>query len=296
MNKDNFMKKLLVFLLCLFLAIPLFGCQTSSNTQFSNNAFQIQLVVGKTGVKQSFAFPANAEYFAKEGASEDETSEYLAELVRQVRLQIWNVMFLNYFAIYSQSPNNNYVIGGDYVTMTEADYNSATDCVEFSIIFKSYGAWNYYHPSSDDDEDEQEDENLFLNEDVSQSTFIFSQQVNNQTLGEKYYNIVNSVVQQYFNDELDGLEAPEFRYDYVTYHKRVHSNADVKYYDGMYHHVWQQEYQALSEEKIVEIRTVNAERGWWYVVALCSALGVAGIGAGIIFIVSKTKKSSKKKV
>lgn len=295
MNKISFMKKLFVLLLCLFIALPLFGCQGSFSAQLSNNAFEIQLLVGQSGVSQNFAFPANAKYFSQQGGSEEDVNAYLDELVRQIRLQVWNVMFLNYFAIYSASPNNNYVIGGDYVTMTEADYNSATDCVEFSIIFRSYGAWNYYHPSSGDDEEESGDDNLFLDEDVSQADFIFSQSSGGQSLGQRYYSIVSAVMQQSFPDYTANAPQPEFRYDYATYHKRIHSNADVQYYDGLYHHVWQQAYQNLGEQKTVEIKSVNAQRGWWYVVALCSALAVAGIGAGVIYLVSKRKKAEKKK-
>lgn len=288
------MKKFFMLLVCLALVFPLLGCQTQTKPQLNKNAYEIDLSVGQSAVAQRFAFPAQTDFLAENKASQQQIEEYLASLIKQIRLQVWNVLFLNYFAIYSQMPNNDYVIGGDLVDFGEVEYNPSYDCVEFTLMFKSYAAWNYYHKAEDDDK-QQDDGNLFLDEELSQSKFIFSQQSGGITLGQRYYDIVHSVMEEHFADIAQSAPAPQFRYDYATFHKRVHSNADITYYDGLYHHVWQQEMQDLGQEKIVEIKTVNAERGWWYLVVLCSALGVAGIGALSIFIAGKCKKSKKSK-
>lgn len=293
-NKNNIMKKFFVCLLCLLVALPMLGCGGSA-PQLSNNAISMQLVSGNGYVNQNFAFPANVDGLIESGASEQQAKEYVEDLVNQIRLKVWNKLFLNYFAIYSDSPDNRYVIGGDLVKFTEADYNDASDCVEFSFRFASVAAWNYYHPKTDSQQPEEGEGGVFIEKDTSSAEFVFSQKVNGQTVGELYYQIIQSVMAEHFmQQQIDSLEKPSFRYDYVTYHKRVHSNADIKYYDGLYHHVWQQDFDKLDEAKTVEISTANANRGWWYLVALAAALVAAGVGCATIYLINLRKKKAKK--
>ncbi len=294
MNKNSIMKKIFVLLLCCILALPLFGCQSEQSGIRKENAVQMQVISARTSIAQNFSFPTNISYFKSNGASDEILESYLAQLADEIRKQVWNKIFLNYFALYVSNPNNLYVIGGSQFKITEISYNSYDETLEFSLIFNSYDAWNYYHSSTKDEENE-DDGNLFLDIDISQSLFPFCQQANGISIGENYYNLILSVQENYFSEDILGkLEKPKFQYDYATYHKRIHSNADLKFYDGLYHHVWIATYDQLASEKNIELKTVNAERGWWYLVVLCSVIALVTVGSVGIFVYDKIKKNKSK--
>lgn len=283
---------LFVFILCCLMVLPLVGCG-GGGAPSGTNAISMQVVAGRSSVSQSFAFPAGVKSLP-EGTAQEKVDKYIEELENAIKLKIWNRMFLNYFAIYSQNPNNEFLIGGDYVDFKQAEYNSRTDKVEFSFNFKSYAAWNYYHPknSSGEEQDEANNENLFLKIDLSQGDFPFAQETENGRVGEIYAKVISDVQAEHFDiSELENVKAPSFEYQYVTFHKRIHSNADAIERDGDYYrHIWTSSKEGLSSGKKVELKTVNANRGWWYLVALGSALAVAGITIGAMFISDKIKK------
>lgn len=288
------MKRILfVLALCCLMAIPLVGCGGGSSDR-NKNAISMQVVAGRSSVSQSFAFPAGVKNLP-ENTPEEKIAHYIEELESAIKLKIWNRMFLNYFAVYSQNPNNDFLIGGENVDFKQAAYNRTTDRVEFSFNFKSYAAWNYYHPKSSEGE-EQEDangENLFLKIDQSQGQFPFAQETEAGRVGEIYAKVISDTQAACFDSsELEKFAAPDFEYQYITTHKRVHSNADAVEREGDYYrHIWRVSDEGLGSGKTVELKTVNANRGWWYLVALGSALAVAGIASGALFISDKLKKS-----
>lgn len=252
------------------------------------------MVAGQNSVSQNFAFPANANYFLEKEQPKENVDQYIEELQNNLRLKVWNMMFLNYYATYSKNPVEKFKIGGDQVVFSQVQYNSKTDRVEFSFKFNSYAAWKYYHPSSDDDE-EEDDGNLFLNIDRSEGEFVFSQSVGEGTLGDVYAGIIEDAQKAHFSEELiSGLSTLSFCYDYVTVHKRIHSNADeVISADGYYHHVWRSPLDKLSDGKTVALKTVNADRGWWYLVVLGGVVAGVAISLMIVFIIDKSKKTKK---
>ena len=286
-------KVLLAFMLCVCLALPLAGC---NNASLPGNAVTMQIAAYTNGVAQSFAIPANAEFYRENGASEETISTYMTNLTSAVRTRVWQQMFLNYFTIYAQNPQEEFALNGDLVTVREPEYNSVTDSVNFSFIFRSYSAWKFYHPSSSDSEQQpSEDESIFVQVDVSEGVFPFGQLSDDQPVGNIYATIIKDVKLAHFSEELVETEGnPNFVYDYATTHKRVHSNADITFSDSLYHHCWWSSYDQLSNEKTIELYTVNAVRGWWYLIALAAALVVAGVGCLTIFLVQKNQKTRKK--
>ena len=266
-------KVLLAFMLCVCLALPLAGC---NNASLPGNAVTMQIAAYTNGVAQSFAIPANAEFYRENGASEETISTYMTNLTSAVRTRVWQQMFLNYFTIYAQNPQEEFALNGDLVTVREPEYNSVTDSVNFSFIFRSYSA-------------------IFVQVDVSEGVFPFGQLSDDQPVGNIYATIIKDVKLAHFSEELVETEGnPNFVYDYATTHKRVHSNADITFSDSLYHHCWWSSYDQLSNEKTIELYTVNAVRGWWYLIALAAALVVAGVGCLTIFLVQKNQKTRKK--
>lgn len=282
-------------LICCLFVLPLVGCGGSDEWQDKlSGSISMQVVAGRSSISQNFAFPAGVKQLS-EDVEQEKIDAYISDLENQIRLKVWNRMFLNYFAVYSQNPNNEFLIGGENVDFKQAAYNRTTDKVEFSFNFKSYAAWNYYHPKSESGEGEQTgDENLFLDINETQGAFPFSQQTENDgRVGEIYAKIISDVQEAHFSEaERENITKPGFSYEYVTIHKRVHSNADyVVNENDYYRHIWQCEFDGLGSGKTVELKTVNANRGWWYLVALASAIGVAGITCGGIYIAGRTKKA-----
>lgn len=253
----------------------------------------MQVVAGKSFVSQNFSFPTYAKTLLKYGHSQADVEKYVDELENSIRTNVYNKMYLGYYAVYAAKPDNNYLIGSKQVEFCTPEYNSKTDKIEFSFNFNSYSAWNYYHPSSGGDADE-ENKNLFLNIDSSQSAFPFSQSTGSETVGEKYAGIVDSsLLNNFSQSDVEKLDEMSFSYDYVSTHKRLHSNADEKIENsGYYHHIWTLSRSKLNDEKTVEIKTVSAVRGWWYLVVLVSVVGVTGIGCLIIFITNKARKKN----
>lgn len=291
------MKKLLALLFCGLCVLTLSGCQSFSlATIQSSSNLSMQVVAGKSFVSQKFTFPTYEKELLKQGHTQNEVDEYIAELETSVRSNIYNKMYLSYYAVYAARPDNNYLIGGDLVDFNAAKYNFGNGRIEFSFNFNSYAAWNYYHPSSDE-EGEDDGENLFLNISSSQGIFPFAQTAGETTVGEKYAGLIDSALQNHFSQsDIEKLEELSFSYDYVTYHKRLHSNADeIVENGGYYHHIWTASRSNLNSEKQIELTSVSAVRGWWYLVVLASVVGAAGIGCSVIFVTNKIKAKKRNK-
>lgn len=291
------MKKLLALLFCGLCVLTLSGCQSYSlATIQSSSNLSMQVVAGKGFVSQRFAFPTYAKELVKQGKSQTQVDEYIEELEASVRNDVYNRMYLSYYSVYASRPNNNYLIGSSQVEFKTATYNPKTDKIEFSFNFNSYAAWNYYHPSSGE-EGEDDDENLFLNISSSQGIFPFAQTAGETTVGEKYAGLIDSALQNHFSQsDIEKLEELSFSYDYVTYHKRLHSNADeIVENGGYYHHIWTASRSNLNSEKQIKLTSVSAVRGWWYLVVLASVVGAAGIGCSVIFVTNKIKAKKRNK-
>lgn len=288
------MKKFFALLFCGLCVLTLAGCQYSSlATIRSSSNLTMQVVAGKSFVSQNFSFPTYAKTLLKNGQQQADVENYVAELEATIRTGVYNKMYLTYYAVYSSSPNNNYLIGSEQVNFRAPAYNSKTDKIEFSFNFNSYAAWNYYHPSSDE-EDDGETKNLFLNIDLSQAAFPFSQTSGETTIGERYAGLIDAALSNNFSQsDIEDFAEMSFSYDYVTTHKRLHSNSDEKVENGgYYHHIWTLSRGGLTNEKTIEIKTVSAVRGWWYLVVLVSVVGATGIGCLIIFITNKAKRKN----
>lgn len=280
----------LIFIMC----ISLCGCK---DYKINKNAIVMSISSYSNGVTQAFSMPANTDYFLQHEASQQEIDEYIEDLESQIRTQLWNNMFLNYYEIYLKNPIEEFSLNGDLVKIKNVAYNSVTDSVNFSFVFGSYEAWKYYHPSTSSDDEEQTDQSVFLDVDVSKGTFPFSQQSGGKIVGYIYYDVLYNVKIRHFSKEIvDSEEKPTFVYSYGTTHKRIHSNADYVYEDGLYYHVWQVGYEDLPQENSIELYTVNAVRGWWYLAALAGALFVSAVGIIIFVVVDKKKKKNKKSV
>lgn len=294
MNKYNFMKKIFALLFCGFCVLTIAGCQPSSlATINSSSNLTMQVVAGKSFVSQNFSFPTYAKTLLKNGHSQTDVEKYVDELESSIRTNVYNKMYLSYYAVYAAKPDNNYLVGSKQVSFCPPEYNSKLDKIEFSFNFNSYSAWNYYHPSSSEGDDEEK-KDLFLNIDLSQAAFPFSQSTGSETVGEKYAGLVDGVLLNNFSQsDISDFDEITFSYDYVSTHKRLHSNADEKIENsGYYHHIWTLSRSKLNDEKTVEIKTVNAVRGWWYLVTLVSVVGVTGIGCLIILITNKARKKN----
>ena len=286
------MKKFLAAFAIIFIAaLTLTGCQTQ---QAPTGSITMAISAFTSGVSQSFSLPANTEYYRENGQSEQTIELYVQDLESTVRTRLWNNMFLQLYAIYLANPIEEFALGGDIVSLKQVAYNSVSDSVSFSFVYGSYDAWRYYHPSSDEDEPDQTNDSLFLEVDESEGSFPFSQLSGSEPAGYIYAQVIEEVKLRHFPAELVEAEAEmTFAYDYATTHKRVHSNADYTFSDSLYHHVWQQSYSELANAKVVQLYTVSANRGWWYLVALGAALVVAAIG--VPFLAKRNKKVEKNK-
>ena len=286
------MKKFLAAFATIFIAaLTLTGCQTQ---QAPTGSITMAISAFTSGVSQSFSLPANTEYYRENGQSEQTIELYVQDLESTVRTRLWNNMFLQLYATYLANPIEEFALGGDIVSLKQVAYNSVSDSVSFSFVYGSYDAWRYYHPSSDEEEPDQTNDSLFLEVDESEGSFPFSQLSGSEPAGYIYAQVIKEVKLRHFSAELVEAEAEmTFAYDYATTHKRVHSNADYTFSDSLYHHVWQQSYSELANAKVVQLYTVSANRGWWYLVALGAALVVAAIG--VPFLVKRNKKVEKNK-
>lgn len=274
------------------------GCQ---KTTLPSNAVILQVASYSSSVEQTFSFPADAQYFKENGADDETINEYIEALTTSIKMKVWNKIFLNYFLIYSQNPSNEFALDGDQVVLNQAQYNSVTDSISFSFVFKSVAAWNYYHQSNNESEEENEQDGgiQFLDVTFSDGVFPFCQSSGSQPIGYDYAKLIQDEKEKFFSQELLANEpAISFVYDYATTHKRVHSNADVVYSNSLYHHVWTSSYDQLTEEKTIQLYTVNAIRGWWYLIALIVAIVCAGVGTIIILCLKnqKNKKANNKKI
>lgn len=286
------MKKFLAAFATIFIAaLTLTGCQTQ---QAPTGSITMAISAFTSGVSQSFSLPANTEYYRENGQSEQTIELYVQDLESTVRTRLWNNMFLQLYAIYLANPIEEFALGGDIVSLKQVAYNSVSDSVSFSFVYGSYDAWRYYHPSSDEEEPDQTNGSLFLEVDESEGSFPFSQLSGSELAGYIYAQVIEEVKLRHFSAELVEAEAEmTFAYDYATTHKRVHSNADYTFSDSLYHHVWQQSYSELANAKTIQLYTVSANRGWWYLVALGAALVVAAIG--VPFLAKRNKKVEKNK-
>lgn len=286
------MKKFLAAFATIFIAaLTLTGCQTQ---QAPTGSITMAISAFTSGVSQSFSLPANTEYYRENGQSEQAIELYVQDLESTIRTKLWNNMFLQLYAVYLANPIEEFALGGDIVSLKQVAYNSVSDSVSFSFVYGSYDAWRYYHPSSDEEEPDQTNDSLFLEVDESEGSFPFSQLSGSEPAGYIYAQVIEEVKLRHFPAELVEAEAEmTFAYNYATTHKRVHSNADYIFSDSLYHHVWQQSYSELSNAKTIQLYTVSANRGWWYLVALGAALVVAAIVAP--FLVKRNKKVEKNK-
>lgn len=298
MNKNNLMKKLFALLFCGLCVLTLSGCRSSSlATINSSSNLNMQVVVGKSFVCQNFSFPTYAKALLKNEKSQADVDQYISELETSIYTNVYSKMYLSYYVTYASNPDENFSIRSKQVTFNEPKYNSQTDKIEFSFNFNSYSAWNYYHPSSAEGDDENENTNLFLNISSSQAEFPFSQSVGSETVGENYAKLVDSALLNNFSQsDISDFDEMTFSYDYVTPHKRLHSNADEKVENGgYYHHIWTLSRSNLGNEKTIEVKMVSAVRGWWYLVVLSSVVGATLIGCLIIFVTNKTRKKNVNK-
>ena len=289
------MKKLFLLALCTCFAFTLVGCNHQERLDFENK-MAMQVVVTQNSISQNFMFPAFAKYFA-EHVGEEGTQNYTNYLCEQISKNIWRVYFLNYLAIYSLSPDEKYTPGGKELTIVEVNYNEVDDMVEFAFKFNSLSCWEYYHPSDEDDKEDDSGIN-FIETSSSEGIFPFCQELDGNKVGDTYTQIIKDTQKKHFSEEqVDGCPKIGYVYDYVTYHKRVHSNADsVIYQAGNYHHVWQSDNLELAQDKTIILSTNNANRGWWYLVVLIPVVVLTGgICLGIwIYQRNKNKKVVKK--
>lgn len=256
----------------------------------------MQVVAGKNFVSQNFAFPTYANALLKNDNDVSSVENYVEELENSIRSSVYSKIYLSYYAVYSSKPDSNYQIGSKQVEFKAPTYNSKTDKIEFSFNFNSYSAWNYYHPGSSE-EDDDETKNLFLNINSSQANFPFSQTAGEKTIGESYAELVDAALLNNFSQsEIKNFDEISFSYDYVTTHKCLHSNADEIIGSGAYyHHIWTLSRSNLADEKKVEVKTISAVRGWWYLVTLAAVVGAVGVGSLIIFVTNKINKKDIKK-
>ena len=297
LNKNKNMKKVLgLLLLCCFCALSLAGCQKND---LPKSAIVMQIASYSSSVEQTFSLPANTDYYRDNGVDKQTISEYVEALTTSVKTKIWNKIFLNYFLIYSQNPSAEFALDGDQIILNQVKYNASTDTVSFSFVFKSIAAWNYYHPSTGNEETEDNQENgiSFVDVNSSSGIFPFAQLSADEPVGYVYAKLIQDEKETFFPAQLVSEEPKvSFVYDYATTHKRVHSNADYVYSGTLYHHVWIADYDELSEDKTIELYTVNAVRGWWYLTALLIALLVAVVGVIVIYVLKKRKPKVKNNI
>ena len=260
------MKKVLaIVFLMLVMSVSLCGCQSYKPC---DNAVIMSISSYSNGVTQSFSMPAGTNYYREKGQDEQVIDSYIENLQTQIRNRLWNTMYLNYYAIYLKNPIEEFALGGDLVKIKAVTYNSVSDSVSFSFVFGSYEAWKYYHPTTQSGDEAQDDQSVFLEVDFSKGTFPFSQISNDQPVGQIYYDVLYQTKLQHFaKDIVESETKPTFVYRYGTTHKRIHSNADFVYEDGLIYHVWQVDFDDLANENPLELYTVNAVRGWWYLIA-----------------------------
>ena len=294
MNKNNFMKNLLIFVLICFIPLTaLAGCDNPSTP--NSNTFVAELVISPSTITQSFSFPANAEHFKNAGASEEEIDKYLSELTSGINI-FYNIWQANFSLSKNPEKDESLEFGNGEATKTPPHYEAKTDSVDFSFSFTNE-AWSYYHYKSDDEKDySAEQDNIFTITTNSSGKFIFSQVLGEKSLGQSEYDLVKNVQVANFGDNIEGLDEVIFEYDYVTYHRRIKSNSDESFDDGSYrYHIWRSGLNGLNEKGDIVLKVTNAVTGWWYLVALGGAIIATGIGIMIVFLQERNKKSKKVK-
>ena len=95
------MKKIFIMLFCGLSILTLSGCQNSSSATISSPSnLHMQVVAGSNFVIQNFAFPTGAKALIKNGEEQEKVETYISQLKNELRVKVWNKMYLNYFSIY----------------------------------------------------------------------------------------------------------------------------------------------------------------------------------------------------
>lgn len=86
-----------------------------------------------------------------------------------------------------------------------------------------------------------------------------------------------------------ALEDTNLIYKFITPYKRVHSNGKVSKQGNYYVHTW----NIKDPSTTITLSRITAKPTMWYVVSLCSAVGVVAIYFAVRIIVKKVKQHKK---
>lgn len=297
-------KYLLSFCLIIFAAfIGLSGFSFSANAEaertIGDDYFMIsQYVFGNGSVVQKYDFALNSPHLGSLGLTKGEIEAYKDKLIsnfdhfREEHIANFTLLFMQ-----NEDKKAEYAIGND-LKISKTLYSAEYDNISFSITFENQEVWKFYSSSRSSSSEQPSEEKPvieFISKEEASSKFPFAQEINygseKITVARRYKNAyLNAFEGSSIYSKLQNSYKPDFVYNYATVYNKIKSDSDLRFVDnnGFYHHVWIREEGEL-ENATVTLSITNANRGWWYLVALVGTIGLSAISIGIAFLIKKKK-------
>ena len=297
------MKKIILSLLLIVCLFSLAGCQ---GFPVVDNSF-IMVSLGKFAsgkTIQKFDFSLDSNFLKENGMSENDLEQAKQNLVNNV--DVFRKEFvISFELIYQKAENKNldYLVNGKYLTITQTAYNQNADTVSFSIIFENQELWEFYHTSTKQQPEvdgENESGISFVEKQSSTGKFPFASEVEigdgqKITVAERYRQAYLDSISFIENfDEISNKYLPDLVYNYGTQYGNIKSDAQTIFQDtdGLYHHVWVENFSNLSTDDTITLYVNSANQGWWYLFYLVLILTLMS-GAIITVKLIKNKKNKK---
>ncbi len=267
----------IIFSCCMF-----FSCKPQEPK--SNEFIMLSISNDKSGqISQSLYFTLGSEKLKKNGFGNLEVENVKKELVKNIT-RFRDEFYLSFIITYNSKPDPNYKIG-EKLLISSPSYNKESDTIGFSMIFKDMNTWNYYHPSSGGENDNTHIG--FMIKTSSEGVFPFAAKFGEGTVGERYMEAYTSALQTATNKSIDY--SPDFVYDYASPLNAIKSDSEYKLESELKHHIWLRKLSEYKENSKINIYTLQANRGLWYL----TLLGVVILGLGVTLIIFKLQSKKR---
>ena len=255
----------------MIMSLMTIGC--SNKQPLSSDSLFLQTKISSAGgVCQSLGFPTFREELLQ-SYEESQVESYLKKLKNEIEQKVYNAYFIKYALIYLQQPVEKYKIGGDVVQFSPPFVDGERVVISFNFLTQD--AWRFYNKQKGSGLNSKDD--AFISTLKTRGVFPFNQKTETGDYqGEYYSNLVKDCIGKSFPKFNISLLEFEFEYRYETPYLRLHSNADnvVSTEEGKLHS-WSISEKCLNQDKTIEIWIKEANRGWWYLLALIAMIVVS---------------------
>lgn len=281
------LKKLMVIGL-LSLSLMFFGC--SKQETLSSNSFLICVQNDVSGgISQKIEIPTLKDEILKQNSSE-KFENYLSVLSNNVEQKLYNNYYLKYWLRYLESPNKNYIIGGENVKFLRPQISEDKNKIYFSLNFLTADAWKFYSQNISTTTKKRDEKIFFLKKVESESAFPFD----DIELRNYYFDVLSNAIK---TSEVEiNLSDTKifFSYGYITPYGKIKSNADQKFEtQNGYVHIWQKDQNSITNKEI-KIWVNNINYGLWYLIVFVIFFVISTVWFSIFYIKAKTKQKNSK--